>query len=56
MPYLAIASGVEMDLCSEEEVAQLIERLVGRGVQVVSSAPVTSTLEAAYLNLTQGER
>jgi ABC-2 type transport system ATP-binding protein len=56
MPYLAIASGVEMDLGSEEEVAQLIERLVGSGVQVVSSAPVTSTLDAAYLTLTQGER
>ena len=48
-------TGVELEVASEEEVAQLVRRLVADGVPVVASTPVTSSLEAAYLGLTRGE-
>jgi ABC-2 type transport system ATP-binding protein len=44
--------GVDVELASDEAAAGLIAGLVHDGVQVVSCAPLTSTLEAAYLELT----
>jgi len=44
--------GVDVELLSDEAAAGLIAGLVGDGVHVVSCAPLTSSLEATYLELT----
>ena len=46
------ALGVDVELDSDVAAAGLIAGLVHDGVQVVSCAPLTSTLEATYLQLT----
>jgi ABC-2 type transport system ATP-binding protein len=49
------ARGVDVELESDIAAAALIAGLVHDGVQVVSCSPLTSTLEAAYLELTEEE-
>jgi ABC-2 type transport system ATP-binding protein len=49
------AVGVDVELDSDVAAAGLIAGLVHDGVQVVSCAPLTSTLEATYLQLTGEE-
>jgi ABC-2 type transport system ATP-binding protein len=44
--------GVDVELLSDEEAADLIAGLVSDGVRVVSCAPLTSSLETTYLELT----
>jgi ABC-2 type transport system ATP-binding protein len=46
------AAGVDVELHSEEAAAGLIAGLVRDGVHVVSCSPLTSSLEATYLELT----
>jgi ABC-2 type transport system ATP-binding protein len=49
-------TGVEVELGSEEEAADVIVALVRAGVRVVAVAPSGGDLEAAYLELTQDRR
>ena len=49
-------TGVEVELGSEEEAADVIVALVRAGVRVVAIAPSGGDLEAAYLELTQDRR
>jgi ABC-2 type transport system ATP-binding protein len=49
-------TGVEIELGSEEEAADLIVALIRAGVRVVAIAPSGGDLEAAYLELTQDRR
>jgi ABC-2 type transport system ATP-binding protein len=49
-------AGVEVWLASDEAAAGLLAGLIGDGVAVVSLAPSGSTLEAAYLAMTQDRR
>ena len=44
--------GVDVELHSDEAAAGLVAGLVGDGVHVVSCTPLTSSLEATYLELT----
>jgi ABC-2 type transport system ATP-binding protein len=46
------AMGVDVELHSDEAAAGLVAGLVGDGVHVVSCTPLTSSLEATYLELT----
>ena len=48
--------GVEVELTSDEAAAQLIAGLVHDGVHLVSCAPLTSSLEATYLELTEDQQ
>jgi CO dehydrogenase/acetyl-CoA synthase alpha subunit len=48
--------GVDVWLATEADAASLIAGLVSDGVPVVSCAPSGSTLEAAYLAMTQERR
>jgi ABC-2 type transport system ATP-binding protein len=50
------AGGVEVMLANEAEAAAMISGLVGDGVAVVSCAPSGSSLEAAYLAMTEERR
>jgi ABC-2 type transport system ATP-binding protein len=50
------AGGVELQLASDSDAAELIAALVEDGVRLVSFAPTGSTLEAAYLAMTQERR
>jgi ABC-2 type transport system ATP-binding protein len=45
-------AGVDVELNSDEAAAGLVAGLVGDGVHVVSCTPLTSSLEATYLELT----
>lgn len=49
-------AGIEVLLGGDDAAAELIATLVGDGVRVVSCAPVGSTLEAAYLEMTASDR
>ena len=49
-------AGVEVWLASDAAAAELLARLIGDGVAVVSLAPSGSSLEAAYLAMTQDRR
>ena len=49
------AGGVDVLVDSDEAVADLIASLVGRGIRVVSCAPLESSLEASYFELTAPE-
>jgi ABC-2 type transport system ATP-binding protein len=49
-------AGVEVELGSEDEAADLIAALVRDGVRVVACAPSSGDLEAAYLELTKERR
>ncbi len=48
-------NGVDVELGSEEEAAELLAELVGAGVRVTAFAPVGGALEAAYLELVDDE-
>ena len=48
--------GVDVQIVSDEAAAALIAGLIHDGVHVVSCAPVTSSLEATYLELTEDQR
>jgi ABC-2 type transport system ATP-binding protein len=48
--------GVELPPMTEEQAADLLTELVGRGVKVVAFAPVGTALESAYLALTEERR
>jgi ABC-2 type transport system ATP-binding protein len=50
------ALGIDVELDSDVAAASLIAGLVHDGVQIVSCAPVTTTLEAAYFELTEDEQ
>lgn len=52
---IAGPAGVDVALSSDEAVASLIAALVGAGVAVVSCAPLETSLEAAYFELTAPE-
>jgi ABC-2 type transport system ATP-binding protein len=49
------AAGVDVHLDSEQSAAQLVGALVNIGVAIVSCAPVETSLEATYLELTVSE-
>lgn len=49
-------TGVDVMLGSEADAANLIARLVGAGVPLVSCAPAGSALESAYLEMTENRR
>lgn len=46
-------AGIDVQLASESEVADLLARLVGDGVRLTACAPVGGALEAAFLALTE---
>ena len=48
--------GVDVELATDAEAAELLAALVRQGVAVVSSAPTTNVLEQAYLALTEDRR
>jgi len=48
--------GVDVELGSEDEAADLLAELVGAGVRITAFAPVGGALEAAYLELVDDER
>ena len=48
--------GVELPPMTEEQAADLLSELVGRGVRVVAFGPVGTALESAYLALTEERR
>jgi hypothetical protein len=50
------ATGVEVEIGSEVEAADIVVALVRAGVRVVAIAPSGGDLEAAYLELTQDRR
>ncbi|MGZ4616554.1 MAG: ABC transporter ATP-binding protein [Actinomycetes bacterium] len=57
MPHSAVGpTGVEVELGTEDEAADVIVALVRAGVRVVACAPSGGDLEAAYLELTQERR
>ncbi|MBA0126618.1 ABC transporter ATP-binding protein [Haloechinothrix sp. YIM 98757] len=49
-------AGVDVMLAGDEEAADLVAALVRDGVRVVECAPAAGTLEAAYLEMTEGRR
>ncbi len=49
-------AGVELPPMSEDQAADLLADLVGRGVRVVGFGPVGTPLESAYLALTEEQR
>ena len=49
---MTTAGSVDVELASDEAAAGLIAGLVRDNVHVVSCMPLTSSLEAAYLELT----
>lgn len=56
VPSTPVSSGVDVMLSTDEQVADLVARLVGEGVRLVSVAPLGGNLEATYLELTDQPR
>ncbi len=55
-PQPSATDGCDVLLTSDEAAADLLARLLADGVRVVSSAPAGSTLETAYLAMTEERR